>query len=665
VLAAALVLALAVTIASPATPARAADGLTIEAATVYRVDPAAAVVRVQIDLRLTNTVADRVTGDRVLRTTFTGLSVPLQAGAEEVAVTGRDGTPTLTVEPLDIGVLAKVELARALTHDRSTTVTLTYVLRGAEPRSENPTRVNAALQAFAVVATGDPDLGTIRVEVPTGRVIVTEGEPLLRQLVDGTDVLTSGAVADPAAFQSFVTVLDREGLESVPFEVEGSRFTIEQWPGDTAWATFVQDAVSRGVPVLEDIAGTPWPREALTRITETPIGILEGYAGMFDDRAGRIELDEVLDTELVLHELSHAWLDETLFDRRWMFEGFAQELASTGAQRLGAPVTPMPTVSPDDPAAMPLDQWFAPAGADTAEERFGYDASRTVADEIAGEIGTEGLTAVLLAAQAGTDPYDQEDPPPGTPPVVDWRRLLDLLEEVGGAQDAEQVLRAWVLTQDQADELGARTAARQDFETVAGEPGGWEPPELITDALTAWEFGDVARYVEAAREVLVARDDVLATALAAGVEVPIEAERYEQAIDVAALERLASDLGNTEGAIERYVAAETAVDTADGLATRIGLIGEAPQTDVDRARQLLTDGRAEDAEGAAASAIAVIEHADDVGRSRLLRTGASALGVVVALVVLVALLRRRSARRARTVPDAPVGESIEPERVDG
>jgi hypothetical protein len=66
---------------------------------------------------------------------------------------------------------------------------------------------------------------------------------------------------------------------------------------------------------------------------------------------------------------------------------------------------------------------------------------------------------VLGAASRHETAYVGAGPAETLKDAADWRRLLDLLDQRGGATRADQVFRRWVVTDDQAKVLDERAAA--------------------------------------------------------------------------------------------------------------------------------------------------------------------------------------------------------------
>ena len=59
----------------------------------------------------------------------------------------------------------------------------------------------------------------------------------------------------------------------------------------------------------------------------------DGYAGLFDPAAPRIEISYAAADAIVLHELAHAWFNGGLVADRWAAEAFASYYADVVGRR--------------------------------------------------------------------------------------------------------------------------------------------------------------------------------------------------------------------------------------------------------------------------------------------------------------------------------------------
>ena len=115
--------------------------------------------------------------------------------------------------------------------------------------------------------------------------------------------------------------------------------------------------------------------------------------------------------------------------------------------------------------AFPLAHWPPPApirdAQSDAREQYGYDAAWTVIRDIVEEAGEDGMRSVFRAASDGTTAYPGDGAPETSALPNDWRRFLDLTQELGGATTPRTCSRTWVLPNGAAPARGPRDGARR------------------------------------------------------------------------------------------------------------------------------------------------------------------------------------------------------------
>ncbi|MEZ5340716.1 MAG: hypothetical protein R2706_04500 [Acidimicrobiales bacterium] len=215
---------------------------------------------------------------------------------------------------------------------------------------------------------------------------------------------------------------------------------IHHWPGDTEWADFMAERIEVDLPTMSKLVGIPFPDKEL-EIIETISPELYGYGGWYDTSSSLIEVTEDLDQQLALHEISHGWFNDDLFTDRFITEGLAEEYAARTIAESGGDLP-----DPDKPApvltdADKLNNWTGASLGDQAAEEYGYGASWWVMRLLTDEIGVDSLSLVLQAAAANETAYVGDDEPESVDPTDDWKRFLDLLEEVGGSARRDCDLR--------------------------------------------------------------------------------------------------------------------------------------------------------------------------------------------------------------------------------
>lgn len=638
----------------------AADGLRIENTTTYTIDPTSGVVRAQVDLTLTNTVPDRVEGNLINRVYFTGFTMPIPVDAvNAAAVTSRGTALDVSLEPvpdLDDYVVLEIDFANRLFYQETTRITVTYDLLGRPPRDPNPSRVNPAYAAFTAYGVGDPGRVTVRVVVPSNFEVDRFGSDVVITEEGPNTVYTAAGIQAPDEFSVFISARDDAALASSDATLAGHDFAIRYWPGDEAWRQFVEQQVSDGLPVLEELIGLPWTRDTRFEIRQANSAYFYGYAGWFSGANNEIEMGEQLDQETMLHELSHAWFNDELLDSRWLNEGLAQTYSNLAMAELGGTAGDPTTPDATQPGATKLEQWdqFVLEETDADREEFGYNASWYVVDSIVDEVGVAEMAGIIAALAEDTGTYPGEEDVTDVPrTVAAWQQFLDLTQNVAGSQSAEDLLGRWVLDESSRDLLEDRAETRERFTALDTEGGSWDVPVVIRDAMGAWVFPRANELIDDADEALERRDAVIVLSDELDVEVPADFEaRYQQARDLTDVVSALDDQLDALQAVEDSVAAEAADPS---FIARIGLIGADLDTPLAEARAALSAGETDRARERAEAVQQVLADADDVGTGRLLRTGAALLGLIVVIGAILVVRRRR---RQQPVEDGSAAAAV-------
>lgn len=674
---AASILALAGILAPARAPAVAAavDGLTLSSNATYTIVPSKQVVRVVIDLTARNDKPNLTTGGTITRYFYDGARLAIQAEAKNIRATSGGARVTTSLKPDDGFAVLEVRFRASIFYSQSTTTRITYDLPGGAPRSASGIRVGTAFATFVAWAFGDS--GSVRIVVPAGFEAETSGSDVTRATSAGATVLGATAIADPADWYVVVNADRESALSRERIDLAGGEHVvIRGWPEDDDWRSRVRDLLTTGLPELVEQTGLDWPVAGDLTVFEVHTPLLEGYAGVFILSEDRIEISEDLDDRTILHEASHAWFNGGLFQGRWINEGFADAFAARALEGIGIGGWEPKSVDPTDTAAVRLMGWEHPgriADDETdAREQYGYEASWTVVRTLLAEIGDESMRDVLAAAEHHWIPYVGAGPVETVAGPADWRRFLDLLQEVGGSTTADEVFRRWVVTDAQVDILDRRAAARTMWADLVEAGGDWLAPYAVRDPLSRWDFAGATTRMEQATAILAQRDEIARLASALGVEPPTALRTAYQAAprsldDAQAI--ATAELADL-GALGAAVAARDA--PRDPLVS-LGLIGATPDADVAAARSAFSAG-APDAAARAIAVVALIDGATEIGRGRLIAAVAGLLIVLVILAVtLVALRRRGRARRPVAGPpyatladqsgrpfDGPPGDLAEP-----
>lgn len=688
------------------------DGLVSTSTWTYRVDPDDGVVDVNVEAVYSNVKPNRSTSRGTTQYYFTGSVVVVPTDAEDISVTSSSGSELdweiIEEESDEFFRVIEFGFARNIFYQQSTTVNVDFRLVDNGPRRTSPVRVNDAYAGFEVYAIDLSGTANVRVELPARfRVDDQFGSQMTETVADGVRVLEAEDV-DTYDFWSYLSASDLDRAVSEDLTVEGIDITLRSWPDDAEWAEFATEGVEAGLPVLTELLG-PWPLDPELDLVESYTPVHLGYAGWFDVDGLTIEISDELDDHLLFHELSHAWFNDDLFDERWITEGLAEVFAAEVVARVDDPEDPeradAPRVSLTDPEAIPLNVWsdFEPL----ETEAFAYPAAYNAMEEIAEQTGIDGLIAVIEAARNDELAYVGDGDPERISTENDnWQRLLDLAEEVGGAEDLTDVFENWIVVNRNRLEVRAETRSAYDELVAAGD--GWAAPISLRTTMAAWDFDDAETQIADALELLDQRDELRGEAEALDLSLPDRLEADYEAIgaeaaigladpdevpsdddsafaevmgdiddaraddaaptaderveligeDVDALAAAMTDLSDAIGELDE---ARSAIDGASGFLVDVGLYGTDLEADYDRAVDAFA---ADDLEAATATADDIdrtVAEAGDVGQQRVLLAVAAVIGLLVLVFLFVWWRRRRRDDSADTVVVGPAAEAGTPE----
>ena len=256
--------------------------------------------------------------------------------------------------------------------------------------------------AFATESTPG---STVTVVFPPGYDVKVEAGKIPAGTKDdaGRTIFRSGTLAQPLDFFAYL-VADRPGAyqdATVSTTILGAPVDVHlrSWTDDAPWAERVGGVLKAGLPALAERIGLEWPaydqplivQEAVSRTTG-------GYAGLFDPRAGKVEIAYYADDFVVLHEAAHAWFNGSLLADRWANEAFASYYATEAATDIERTVRIEELTDELKKSRIPLNAWGPVGSEDVAEEDYAYAASLALARAIAERAGDEGLKAVWADA---------------------------------------------------------------------------------------------------------------------------------------------------------------------------------------------------------------------------------------------------------------------------
>jgi hypothetical protein len=604
----------------------------------------------QTEVRATvTTTIGNVTPDRGLTYYFyTSYAIPVPAGVEGLrAVSDGVALPVTLEKTEDPSTRYAVAEFAPLRYGGTRTIEWSFVIPGEPVRSKDYTRVGDGFATFATSGLGDAGRTTVEVVLPASMTFDATSDAFTEERSGRTVTYTATENTDKDGIWAVVSARDPKKADEKTVEVDGTSLTLQSFPGDEKWTSFVSRGLTKGLPALEEAVGQPWPG-GLETIREDVSPKVLGYA-WFDAGKDEIVIAEDLDEVTLYHELAHAWLNPDRLRERWLSEGLTEVVAHRVVADTGGESDPWKAPDRGSDVALPLSRWEAnPGELDEDVESYGYAASYTVVQKLVGGLDDDAFTAVVSAAQAGESAYEAPGSKEENWGRTDWRRFLDLVETRGGVEGAPKVLRTWVLDADQKAALKPRAAARDAYAQVDAADGAWSPPLGLRTAMTDWEFGD-------------AKDARAALDGAAEDAATVQAAAADAGLDAPASVRAAYEDASTR---DQYEVLATLLPRAADVTTDVGRAVAAAATDrdpvsglgelvlgVDRtAEQARADLAGGDLEAAADQAEATLGRADAapwVGGGVVLLV----LGAVGGLVALVRRTRRRSG-------DVPGGGSV-------
>ena len=631
------------------------QGLDFSGTFNYTVDPVAGVVHVAAELDLANN--DPTAREQRICYYGFSLAVPLNATRFANASTNpaygapRPESFDVALRPPDSGgdyQLAEILLQGCIRFGQSGIHTsLSYDFPGGAPRSPGSERMNASLISFPALGIGRPTNVTIRVVLPPGYSVATLDSPWVRTTEGNQTIYTLPAPSDPDTVGAFVAARNDSELVSTPLTTEGGpSFDVRAWPDDPVWGAFVTDHVTTGVPTLEELVGEGWPVEESVTLTESVSPAAYGYAGWFNTGNSTIELGEALDERVVLHELTHAWFNDDWFAERWLTEGFAEVYANLAAVETGSEPTPPTPISLADPSLLPLAEW-ADAAEASDTDRFAYDASYWLVQQIVDEIGVEKMRLVIDRIASDSGAYSNTDGDNWND-NTGWKRFLDLVELVGGSTTATDLMVDYVAptTATAAAQLDERAAAQDVYSTLVEHSGDWSAPSTVTGPMERWDFDKATTEMALAEDVLTVRAQLELALAPLDMAVPQHLRAaYEDGDDLAGT---ADEMRAHLAAAIVLAEASAAESGSHGIFGTIGLVGDDLAGTLDKARAAFDTG---DLDVATSRATDVIDAVETETTDGLQRTGAAVLAILLLAAVWMVATRLR--RKPTPQTDAP------------
>jgi len=584
----------------------------------YTVDIVAGVVHVEAHIRVANE------GSVGVGTCFTHFLLPVPSGS--VGHRAFDRSLELAVESASVASGATeatlaVRLDDCLSYGRQSAIKVTYDIPAGAPRSTAAARISADYVAFVAWSAGRPGGGSIKIVVPTSLTADSLGSDWTVAAQGTNTVYTKNPVRDPRTYRVLFGARSAAAADVVPVSVDDHRFRLLAAPGDDEWVAHVTGRLADDLAALEQAIGRPWPITGTYTLRETyaPVGLA---AANWPTDPDATDVGERLDELGVLYGLAGAWFGSDLFVDQW----FAQALARTRA----AAAASVQGITADPPTPDSVDA-----------------AVQAIVDEI----GVEALAEVLGYVERGASAYAfaagstaGSDSDPASPPPVDWREFLDLLEQVGGSMRATELLTPFVPEADR-EWLQLRATARRSYAHLEQRGGDWRPPRGVRQAMAAWAFADAEELIERAIVVLDRRDQLDAALAGSQIDMPDDLrEAYEAATDDFAA--VAELIGERTSVAPVVVHAEESDQQASGLVAAIGLLGSDAGRQLDTALAAFAIGDVDAARDNAFAAIDATSSATFEGAKRLILTIGSALAALVAALSVRDIVRYLRLRRA-------------------
>ena len=613
--------------------------LRFESDITWTVELEQGLLHVESDITITNLTPNETRGDTLVRFYYDkiGLFVP------ETVVNFRafrgDAQLEHTLRPIDDpeieGALeAIVHLDRRLLYQQSMDLFIEYDVPGDPPRSSSLFRVNPAYISFGAYGWGDPGLTTVTVEVPAHFDLEVSGGELVVTASSGqVNVYTVTGIEDPSEFFIYIVGRDDGQLSMVKADVDFADVFVRGWPGDDEWVDSVLEYVEKGLPVLQQLVGQEWAPGRFLQIIESGDVAHSGYGGWYLKGSEIIEVSEWAGAQIVLHELSHTWFDQRLFTERWITEGLADQFAIEAVARAGlgskgefrqtGPPQPNPDVGPLNnwENLFGLPDWQRPEDTD-AYEAYGYAGSSWVLQNLVDEIGIEAMASVVDAAANDLIAYRGDQAPEVVDPVDDWRRFLDLLEEVGGSTAATSLFQHFVTD----DDLAERIEARLEYHELAAEGADWAPPLYVRRAMSDWRFDEALTAIGEARAVLAHKGTIESSYATMDLAAPASLELAYESSAESMTEALALALDHV-AATERATNALAVAREPRSFVAEVGLIEIDVEAELAQMLDALAEDSLDDAATEAEELLDALDRAEESGRTRLALSGAGLLAL--------------------------------------
>jgi Tetratricopeptide repeat len=598
--------------------------------------------------------------------------IELTLPQDSTAIQASAGTQQLSVATDEVspsGVVVTVGLGQRLYSGESGTFELRFDLVDSGGSTDRDLRIGHNLMSFPVSAFGSPGTpgSTVTVLFPPDFTVQEEFGGLTRSVYgSGAVAFSSGVIDDSTALNAWFTA-----VQPVPASAYAVRsvtigplsVSLRYWADDVGWADQVERILRAGYPLLHDMIGVGDPAAKTLTVEEASTQEIGGFSGSFDQIGSEIQISYFADPFVILHETAHLWFNSSLVSDRWIQEGFASYYAQQAVDKLGLADHAPVLTDQMRAAAVPLNDWITAGEPGSATDAYLYGASLEVAQMIATEAGQQALRSVWQASKLGAGAYQ---PLHGTTVELlggapDWRRFLDLLEQLTGHSYAA-TWRLWVVDPAQAPLLDQRSAALTTYAGTMKVAGAWDLPPEIRSALGNWQFDEAVGLMAQSRSLLSERNQMAIEAATEQTSLPPTLQIAFEHTSLAAAQVEAS---NESAVLSQLAAARQAETDNGGAALAVGLLGVDPRADLVAAREAFAQGDLTRAMSLATNARDAWASASGTGQARIF----GSLCVLAGLLLLLGLFvwtrgggRGRATAAAAIVAGAPQDAASPPRK---
>jgi hypothetical protein len=638
----------------------AQSGLSFTSTGTWVPDPAAG--RVHVVLRVTAVSHTIDNGSRHYY--FAGLQLTLPPSSAKFVATDDNGQslPVSVRASTPYGVVVGVSFQQRLYSGQQGSFEIDFDVVDSGGSTDRDLHIGQDIVSFPVSAFGSPGTpgSSVTVIFPAGYAVQEQ----FGDLTSATDslggtVFSSGSVPDSTAVNAWFTA--SKPVPASDFRVRYAtvgplQVTLRYWSDDPGWADQVERILQSGYPILREQIGLGDPTATSLTVEEATTQGIGGFSGEYDPSNGLVKISYFADPIVILHELAHMWFNGDLASDRWIAEAFASFYAEQTVLQLGLADHAPGLGDALMRAAIPLNDWTDAGDPGSATEAYLYGGSLEAAREIARIAGPDGLRQVWVRARNGEAAYGQPQAPASEPAAgggMDWRRLLDYLEQTTG-KSYTAIWRQWVATSSQTSLLDQRAVAISDWRATQALAGGWALPPDLRQALGSWQFDQARSMLRQVRDIIGLRQQI---AMAAPIEGTIPPPTLQRAFETIGTSAAAAEAVRELSVLSELAAARQAQADNRGAARAVGLLGTDPDADLAAARKAFAEGDNDRAASLANSARSAWAGAASAGQIRILGTAAGTAG---ALLLLALFIWTRSGRRpdedGESAADSPAAD---------